>query len=97
MNNNTLAIALAALLVGGVAVAAFNNNRDGFGSGGLEYATVLDVEPITVKQELYAQVIDAEPERWKRINAAPPPEEVAEAVLKTLRQALTEKINHAGN
>lgn len=28
MNNNTLAVALASLLVGGVAVAAFQNNRD---------------------------------------------------------------------
>ena len=28
MKNNTLAIALASLLVGGVAVAAFQNNRD---------------------------------------------------------------------
>ena len=71
MNNNTLAIALAALLVGGVAVAAFNNNRDGFGSGGLEYATVLDVEPITEKQELYAQVIDAEPVRETSTTTTP--------------------------
>ena len=32
MKNNTLAIALASLLVGGVAVAAFQNNRDDAGS-----------------------------------------------------------------
>lgn len=71
MNNNTLAIALAALLVGGVAVAAFNNNRDDFGRGGLEYATVLDVEPITEKQELYAQVIGAEPVRETSTTTTP--------------------------
>ena len=72
MNNNTLAIALAALLVGGVAVAAFNNNNPGgFGAGGLEYATVLDVEPITEKQELYAQVIGAEPVRETSTTSTP--------------------------
>ncbi|MDQ2702386.1 MAG: glycine zipper 2TM domain-containing protein [Pseudomonadota bacterium] len=71
MNNNTLAIALAALLVGGVAVAAFNNNRDGFGPGGLEYATVLDVEPVTEKQELYAQVLGSEPVRETSTTTTP--------------------------
>ena len=71
MNNNTLAIALAALLVGGVAVAAFNNNRDGAGPGGLEYATVLDVQPITEKQELFAQVIDTKPVRETSTTSTP--------------------------
>jgi len=71
MNNNTLAIALAALLVGGVAVAAFNNNRDGFGPGGLEYASVVDVQPITEQQELYAQVIEVDPVRETSTTSTP--------------------------
>ena len=78
-NQNTLAIALASLLVGGVAVAAFQNNRVDSGqaassqaqtlaaqdqrqddhrpdaaaidaAGGLEYAQVIDVRPITEQQ-----------------------------------------------
>jgi uncharacterized protein YcfJ len=91
MKNNTLAIALASLLVGGVAVAAFNSSRNassdlaGANSGAtvpadaslaagdvagldasvpasrLEYAQVIDVDPITQKQKLYAQVIGTEP------------------------------------
>src|SRR5690606_9247005 len=63
MKSNTLAIALAALLVGGVAVAAFQNNRTGDGAfltnedaalaadeaegRGLEYAQVVAVDPVT--------------------------------------------------
>ena len=53
MKSNTLAIALAALLVGGVAVAAFQDNRgdlpgDAAGvGGGLEYAAVVAVDPVT--------------------------------------------------
>lgn len=88
MKNNTLAIALASLLVGGVAVAAFQNNRDkqpdytaasqlqpgplndvpgqndGIPAGGrVEYAQVVDVQPITEKEKLYATVIGTEPVR----------------------------------
>lgn len=95
MNNNTLAIALASLLVGGVAVAAFQNNRDrdsadfrtdpslvtadqaqlqdgAIPSGGrVEYAQVVDVDPITEKQELYAQVIGTEPVRETSTSSSP--------------------------
>ena len=81
MKNNTLAIALASLLVGGVAVAAFQDNRqprpyedassaaardDGAFSfldrdGGLEYAQVLAVHPVTEPTTLFATVIASEP------------------------------------
>ncbi|MFC7300967.1 glycine zipper 2TM domain-containing protein [Cognatiluteimonas weifangensis] len=93
MKNNTLAIALAALLVGGVAVAAFQNNRasapeaaadaglaagdvaaaDGSipASGRLEYAQVIKVDPVTEKQELYAQVIGTEPVRETSTTSTP--------------------------
>src|SRR5690606_41186994 len=62
MKNNTLAIALAALLVGGVAVAAFQNNRGdapgaGMFGGGLEYASVVAVDPVTEPREQFAQVL----------------------------------------
>ena len=95
MKNNTLAIALASLLVGGVAVAAFQNNRDNRGdlganadtslaagdvradegaipSGGkVDYAQVINVDPITEKQQLYAQVIGTEPVRETSTTSTP--------------------------
>jgi uncharacterized protein YcfJ len=101
MKNNTLAIALAALLVGGVATAAFMNNRaksdvpadvlppaslangasvagdqaaDETGvpaSGRVEYADVVNVEPITKKEALYAQVIGTEPVRETSTTSSP--------------------------
>lgn len=64
LKNNTLAIALAALLVGGVAVAAFQNNRAGSPfdvEGGLEYAQVVEVDPVTENREQFATVIAADP------------------------------------
>lgn len=96
MKNNTLAIALAALLVGGVATAAFMNNRapadaqyaatqaaldadgdvraDDTGipaSGRVEYADVVDIDAVTEKQELYAQVIGTEPVRETSTTSTP--------------------------
>src|SRR5690606_24036907 len=62
MKSNTLAIALASMLVGGVAVGAFHNSRDDRSAGAdgalaaadeagkLEYAKVIDVVPVTEKQ-----------------------------------------------
>ena len=107
MKNNALAIALAALLVGGVATAAFMNNRAptdaaitapansapalGLGadlkaddsaipaSGRVEYAQVIDIDPITEKQELYAQVIGTEPVRETSTTSTP--REVCEDVV----------------
>ena len=81
LKNNTLAIALAALLVGGVATAAFMNNRGkadvaadqtGIPAGGkVEYADVVRVEPITEKEKLYAQVIGSEPVRETSTTSTP--------------------------
>ena len=107
MKNNTLAIALAALLVGGVATAAFMNNRapddaamhraadsaPALGrsvdlrlddsaipaSGRVEYAQVIDIDPITEKQQLYAQVIGTEPVRETSTTSTP--REVCEDVV----------------
>ena len=60
MKNNTLAIALASLLVGGVAVAAFQNNtRDEAGFSGHEPEAAGDIGEIPVSGRLeYADVLD---------------------------------------
>lgn len=81
MKSNTLAIALAALLVGGVAVGAYHNSRDGdavdAGSAiadarpGLEYADVLDVVPVTERRPLYATVIGSEAVRETTTSTSP--------------------------
>jgi uncharacterized protein YcfJ len=106
MKNNTLAIALASLLVGGVAVAAFQNNRDGNdagvstaldangdvvaedgsipSSGRVEYASVVNVDPITEKQELYATVIGTEP--VSETSTTSSPRQVCEDVVVQERQ-----------
>lgn len=69
MKNNTLAIALASLLVGGVAVAAFQNNRDkpaGFTAGadaGLAAGDVR-VQDGSIPSDgrlAYAQVVNVDP------------------------------------
>lgn len=70
MKNNTLAIALASLLVGGVAVAAFQNNRDKqpdyttaqseLQPGALGDAAADNGIPASGRVE-YAQVIDVKP------------------------------------
>jgi predicted ribosomally synthesized peptide with SipW-like signal peptide len=97
MKNNTLAIALASLLVGGVALAAFNSSRTAspdltsanpatdaslvagdvgavdasIPASRLEYAQVINVDPITEKQKLYAQVIGTEPVRETSTTSTP--------------------------
>ena len=95
MKNNTLAVALAAMLVGGVATAGFMNSRDSADSrislqpqhgdiapaalqpglepaaldgslapdGRFEYAPVVDVDPVTRSETLYATVIGSAPVR----------------------------------
>ena len=105
MKNNTLAIALAALLVGGVATAGFINNRDEapgtdapvhgcFGeplpmdgavpaSGRVEYAEVVDVQPVTEREQLYATVIGSEPLRESSTTSTP--QQVCEDVAVTER------------
>ena len=79
--SNTLAVALAALLVGGVAVGAYHNSRDQSPEsaddlvqqeeGRLEYATVVAVTPVTEKTELYATVIGSEPVRETTTSSSP--------------------------
>ena len=77
MKNNTLAIALAALLVGGVAVAAFQNGRNDSDvatnddAGQLEYAQVVSVDPITEKRDLFATVIGSEAVRETTTSSSP--------------------------
>lgn len=95
LKNNTLAIALASLLVGGVAVAAFEHARAPAApeastaanalpvapaplatgdmraqdssvapsADKLDYADVVNVQPVTEKQKLYATVIGTDPVR----------------------------------
>jgi uncharacterized protein YcfJ len=81
MKNNTLAIALASLLVGGVAVAAFQNGRNDSDvatedsalaeDGRLEYAQVVNVDPITEKRDLFATVIGSEAVRETTTSSSP--------------------------
>jgi uncharacterized protein YcfJ len=86
MKNNTLAIALASLLVGGVAVAAFQNNRTepaylaegearsglfGPREPGLQYAEVVNVAQVTEPEPLYAVVIGSEPVRETVTSSTP--------------------------
>ena len=76
MKSNTLAIALAALLVGGVAVAAFQNNRAGndFYTADPD-ASSEDIALAADRAErnglLYAQVIGAEPVRETSTTSTP--------------------------
>ncbi|HRN61844.1 MAG TPA: glycine zipper 2TM domain-containing protein [Luteimonas sp.] len=78
MKSNTLAIALAALLVGGVAVGAYHNSRDNTDATGelakeakFEYAEVVAVDPVTEKAQLYATVIGSEPVRETTTSTTP--------------------------
>lgn len=108
MKNNTIAIALASLLVGGVAVAAFQNGRtdpnvmpDGVAAedmpgipdrGGLEYADVLSAQPITEREDLYATVIGSEAVRETTTTSSP--REVCNDVV--VQQRLPERDGNAG-
>lgn len=112
MKNNTIAIALASLLVGGVAVAAFQNGRDNDArsdvlpsslegdvadsaipsEGRLDYATVVSVDPITEKQDLYATVIGSEAVRETTTSTSP--REVCEDVV--VQERLPERDGNVG-
>lgn len=105
MKNNTLAIALAALLVGGVAVAAFQNSRDGSSldsqlqaegaipsDGRLEYAQVTRIDPITEQQELFATVIGSEAVRETTTSSSP--RQVCEDVV--VQERLPERDGNIG-
>ena len=95
MNKNMIAVALASLLVGGVAVAAYQSFQgepqdNGLAgnpelaagdiradegaipsAGRVDYAQVVKVDPITEKQQLYAQVIGTEPVRETSTTSTP--------------------------
>jgi len=79
MKSNTLAVALAALLVGGVAIGAYHNSRDDAPTAGeaiergpaLDYAEVIGVMPVTEKAELFATVIGSEPVRETTTSTSP--------------------------
>jgi len=109
MKNNTLAIALAALLVGGVATAGFINNRsheatpvngvvnsavDGMlpAAGRVAYADVVDVQPVTEREPLYATVIGTDPVRES--NTTTTPQQVCEDVA--VQERLPERDGNVG-
>lgn len=100
MKSNTLAIALAALLVGGVAIGAYHNSRDADPSAPgaeaaadtLEYADVIDVVPVTEKEELYATVIGSEPVRETTTSTSP--REVCQDVV--VQERLPERDGNKG-
>ncbi|GAA3919739.1 glycine zipper 2TM domain-containing protein [Luteimonas lutimaris] len=121
MNKNTIAIAIAALLVGGVSVAAFQHARapdngldaitaqddpaaiealqddtatdNSIPDGGrVAYAAVVDVEPVTEKEKLYATVIGTEP--LSQTSTTSTPREVCEDVA--VQERLPERDGNVG-
>ena len=100
LKGTTLAIALGALLVGGVATAGFINNKHDAGqptsvadagrpsaSGadtGLAYADVVGVEPVIEREERYATVIGTDPVRESSTTTTP--QQVCEDVAVQQRQ-----------
>ena len=102
--NNTLAVALAALLVGGVATAGYMNSRSNEGitapslAGGaatraqVDFAEVVGVKPVTEREPLYATVIGSEPIRES--NTTSTPREVCENV--TVQERLPERDGNVG-
>lgn len=117
MNKNMLAVALASLLVGGVAVAAYQSftgsgpqqpvsaveaqgllpSQDGDLAAdgaidGMEYADVVDVQPIKEKQALYATVIGTDP--ISETSTVSTPREVCEDVV--VQERLPERDGNVG-
>lgn len=117
MNKNLIAVALASLLVGGVAVAAYqsfqgdsednallNPSDADLAAGldgdlaadgsiaGIEYADVVDVEPVKEKQELYATVIGTDPVRETSTTSTP--RQVCEDVV--VQERLPERDGNVG-
>jgi len=102
--NNTLAVALAALLVGGVATAGYMNSRSNEGitapslAGGaatraqVDFAEVVGVKRVTEREPLYATVIGSEPIRES--NTTSTPREVCENV--TVQERLPERDGNVG-
>lgn len=101
--NNTLAVALAALLVGGVATAGYMNSRNHDAaitapqSGGearaqVEFAEVVAVKPVTEREPMYAAVIGSEPIRESSTTSTP--REVCEDVV--VQERLPERDGNVG-
>ncbi|MFT4249174.1 MAG: glycine zipper 2TM domain-containing protein [Pseudomonas sp.] len=94
-NTTTILVAAGALLVGGVATAAFMNNRGGtqdFVSPSAEYADVVKVDPVTQKEPLYATVIGTDPVRETSTTSTP--HEVCEDVV--VQERLPERDGNVG-
>ena len=119
-NTTTVLVAVGALLVGGVATAAFMNNRgksDDFvtassearpavenapladasaskdvDSSQLQYADVVKVDPVTVREKQYASVIGTEPVR--ETSTTTTPHEVCNDVV--VQERLPERDGNVG-
>lgn len=117
MNKSMLAVALASLLVGGIAVAAYNSfsgdsrpdevsfdGADGASAldgnddrvdtaiGGIAYADVVSVAPVTEKQPLYAAVIGTDTVR--ETSSTSSPRQVCEDVV--VQERLPERDGNVG-
>ncbi|HET6397864.1 MAG TPA: glycine zipper 2TM domain-containing protein [Pseudoxanthomonas sp.] len=112
----TVLVAVGALLVGGIATAAFMNNRDSrpdavlatdpsdpslalddasrdaLRTGGLAYADIVRVDPVTEKEKVYATVIGSEPVRETSQTSVP--HEVCEDVV--VEERLPERDGNVG-
>ena len=108
VKGNTLAIALGALLVGGVATAGFINNNDrgstkpmavdgayraaDDAANGLAYADVVSVEPVIQREERYATVIGTDPVRESSTTTTP--QQVCEDVA--IQERMPERDGNVG-
>ena len=108
VKGNTLAIALGALLVGGVATAGFINNNDrgstnpmavdgayraaDDAANGLAYADVVSVEPVIEREERYATVIGTDPVRESSTTTTP--QQVCEDVA--IQERMPERDGNVG-
>lgn len=102
--NNTLAVALAALLVGGVATAGYMNSRkndaitapapaaDVDDRAQVDFAEVVGVKPVTEREPMYASVVGSEPIRESSTTTTP--REVCEDVM--VQQRLPERDGNVG-
>lgn len=117
-NTTTILVAVGALLVGGVATAAFMNNRgssdeyvaasnrpnldksqaaddsssSALRTGGLQYADVVKVDPITQKEKIYATVVGSEAIR--ETSSTSTPHEVCKDVV--VQERLAERDGNVG-
>lgn len=100
--NNTLAVALAALLVGGVATAGYMNSRSNeaitspsvndSARSQVDFAEVIGATPVTQREPMYATVLGSEPIRESSTSSTP--REVCEDVA--VRERLPERDGNVG-